>query len=192
MVTPIPPARQAAVELARSIISQKPVYLDTETTGIERDDEIVEIAIVDWDGQVIHESYVRPSRPIPAQATRIHGIKDADVQTAKPWPVLWQSIRNLLVGRLLATYNSDFDLRMMQQSQARYRMPWRETFNAVDIMKIYADYKGVWDSSRKSMRYFKLEEAGSFFSIDIPNAHRASADTLLARAVLHSIAELPY
>ncbi|NTU75704.1 MAG: 3'-5' exonuclease [Anaerolineaceae bacterium] len=192
MAAPTPPTRQAAIDLAKSIVAQKPVYLDTETTGVERDDEIVEIAIVEWDGSVLYESYVRPSRPIPAQATRIHGIKDADVQGAKPWPVLWQSIRNLMVGRLLATYNSDFDLRMMQQSQARYRLPWRETFNAIDIMKVYADYKGVWDPNRRSMRYFKLEEAGAFFNINIPNAHRAAADTLLARAVLHSIAELPY
>jgi DNA polymerase III epsilon subunit-like protein len=42
------------------------------------------------------------------------------------------------------------------------------------------------------MRYFKLEEAGRFFQIPLPNAHRSAADALLTRAVLHSIAGISY
>jgi hypothetical protein len=42
------------------------------------------------------------------------------------------------------------------------------------------------------MKYFKLEEAGAYFQIPLINEHRSEADALLLRAVLHSIAGLPY
>ena len=34
--------RQNAIMIARQVISQNPVYLDTETTGLEKTDEIVD------------------------------------------------------------------------------------------------------------------------------------------------------
>lgn len=184
--------RQRAVDYARQMIDKQPVYIDTETTGLDRTDEVVEICIVADDGQVLLESLVKPSRPIPPGAIAIHHITDDMVAGAPTWPVLWPTVRASLFNRVVAAYNADFDLRMMMQSHARYRLPWRETFNMLDILKLFSDYRGEWDPMRRSMRYFKLQDAGRFFNISIPNAHRAVADTLLARAVLHSIAGLPY
>ena len=182
-------SRQAAMNLAEKAIESKPVYLDTETTGLEREDEIVEISLVDFDGSELFASLVKPSRPIPADVQRIHGISNEMVAASPAWPIVWARLRNLLFGRTIAAYNSPFDLRMMQQSHARYRLPWRENFTFVDVLPIYSDYRGVWDPIKRSMKYFKLEEAGRFFNISLPNAHRSTADALLTRAVLHCIAE---
>jgi len=186
--TPAQTTQQRAAEIARSILQKNPVYLDTETTGLNSTDEIIEISIIDSDGTPLVETLVKPSRPIPAEATAIHGITNEEVASAPAWPILWPTVRAYLVGKTVAAYNSDFDLRLMQQSHARYRLPWRENLNMLDVMKVYADYRGVWDPNRRSMRYFKLEEAGRHFAIDIGNEHRAAADTLLARAVLLAIA----
>ncbi len=186
------PNRQRAVEYARMMIEKQPVYIDTETTGLDRSDEIVEICIVDHDGQVLLESLIKPSRPIPPDSIRVHNITDEMVAGAPTWPALWPTVRANLFNRVVAAYNSDFDLRMMMQSHGRYRLPWRENFAMLDILKLFSDFRGEWDPMRRSMRYFRLQDAGSFFNIAIPNAHRAAADTLLARAVLHCIAGLPY
>jgi DNA polymerase-3 subunit epsilon len=82
MVAPNLTPRQQAVQLARHVISQNPVYLDTETTGLEKSDEIIEISIIDAAGQVLLNSLVRPSKPIPMNATAIHGISNDQVQKA--------------------------------------------------------------------------------------------------------------
>ena len=179
-------------EMARTLIAQKPVYIDTETTGLEKDDEVVEISIIDSDGSRLFSSLVKPSRPIPPSVQRIHHITDQDVASAPAWPILWPRIRSFLYSRPVAAYNAPFDYRMMQQSHARYRLPWRDNLNMVDVLPIYSDYRAVWDPTRRSMKYFKLEEAGAYFHIPLLNEHRSEADALLVRALLYSIAGLPY
>ena len=185
-------SKSNAIELARKIIEQKPVYLDTETTGLDRDDEIVEISIVDFDGSLLFSSLVKPSRPIPPDAQRIHHISNTDVASAPAWPILWPNVRSYMYGRTIAAYNTSYDLRMMQQSHARYHLTWRESLKSIDVLAIFSDFRGVWDPVRRSMKFFKLKEAGAFFNIPLLNEHRSEADALLVRAVLHSIAGKAY
>ena len=182
-------SRQRARQKARQALAQKPVYLDTETTGLDRTDEIIEISIIDDDGVTLLESMVRPSKPIPPDATRIHGITNEMVSRAPFWPLLWPDIRTLLSGKLVVIYNVDFDLGMMRQMASRYKIQWREDFTTVDLLKVYADYRSEWDPRHRSNRYFSLEKAGQQCRIPLPNAHRSTADTLLTRALLHYIAE---
>lgn len=188
MLSSSPSARLLAIETAQKVLKEDPLYLDTETTGLGRDDEIIEISIVDNQGNVAFESLVRPSKPIPADSTRIHQIHDADVHAAAPWPIVWQQARAVLVNRLIVMYNQEFDMRMLQQTHTIYRMPWKDRLNAFDLMKLYAQFRGEWDAARRAYRFHSLAAAGKSCAISLPNAHRATADTLLTRAVLHYIA----
>ncbi len=192
MTTPSTAASQRAVQFSRNVLQQKPVYLDTETTGLSKTDEIVEISVIDFDGASLFESLVRPTQPIPPESSRIHHITSEMVRIASPWPLVWPQLKPILAGRIIGIYNADFDLRMMQQSMERFRMPWRESFKTFDILKLFSDFRSEYDPIKRSNRYFKLEDAGRFFNISLPNAHRATADTLLTRAVLHCIAGVPY
>lgn len=191
MIAPALTPRQQSIQLAARVLAQKPIYLDTETTGLEKTDEIVEITILDDGGGVLFNSLVRPSQPIPQKASAIHGISNDEVQKAAPWPILWPQIRPLLVGKVIVAYNSDFDHRMLQQSHARYRMPWKETLSFFDLLKLYSQWRGEWDPQRRSWKYFSLDAAGKSANIALPNAHRATADTLLTRALLHYLAGEP-
>jgi len=181
--------RQRTIETARRVRATHPVYVDTETTGLERSDEIIEISIVDDDGSVLLETLVKPSQSIPADATRIHGITNQEVKNERTWPVIWPTIRGLLFGRLIVFYNQDFDLRMMQQSHARYNLPWKDKLNTFDLLKLYAEYRGDWDPIRRAYRYHSLANAGRDCHIPLPNAHRSTADSLLTRALLHYISD---
>ena len=180
--------RQNAIMIARQVIEQNPVYLDTETTGLEKSDEIVEISIIDDAGNVLLDSLVKPSQSISAGATRIHGITNEMVQKSFAWPILWQQVRPLLIGKTIVAYNSDYDYRLIMQSHARYRLPWKDNLTFFDLLKLYSSFRGDWDSARRSWRYFSLEQAGKSANIDLPNAHRSTADTLLTRELLHYIA----
>ena len=77
-----PPTREAAVRNARDTLALGPLIVDTETTGLGDDAEIVEIAVVDSQGSIVFDSLVKPSRPIPREASDIHGITNAAVAGA--------------------------------------------------------------------------------------------------------------
>jgi DNA polymerase III subunit epsilon len=176
-------SRQQAILNANNILKHDPVFLDTETTGLDKNAEIVEIAIVDNQGNILFEQLFKPSQPIPPNVTRINGITNDMVMSKPSWAILWPEIRSHIYGRTIGMYNAGFDLRMMQQSLVRYNLPWKDKFNTFDIMKLYAQYQGVWDPKRGSYKNHKLEAAGNYFNIPIPNSHRAAEDTLLTRAV---------
>ena len=175
--------RAQAVEFAKQYLEQKPVYLDTETTGIDANSEIVEITIVDHTGEILLDTLVKPQRRIPPEVIKIHGITNEMVADAPTWPVLWPTIRSMLVGKLIGAYNSEFDMRMIQRTDTLYQLPWKENLQDFCIMKLFAQFIGQWDPRRRGYRYFKLEQAGRTCKINIPNSHRSVDDTLLARAV---------
>jgi DNA polymerase III epsilon subunit-like protein len=184
--------KQQVIEYAIKKIESRPVYLDTETTGLENSDEIIEIAIVDEQGKGIYNSFIKPSRPIPAESTRINNITNQMVSQSPTWPEAWPKIKSLLLGRSIGMYNAPFDIRMIEQTMNLYRIPFKEKMYAFDILKVYSDFRGVWDHRKRAMRRFRLEAAGEELGIPIPNSHRALDDTLLTRAVFHGIAGLPY
>jgi len=182
-------ARQAAIQTARSELKLAPVYLDTETTGLESGAEIVDICIVDHDGAILVDSLVKPKRKIPRQVIRIHGITNEMVKDAPTWLDLWPEVEAALRGRRVAIYNADFDVRMMQQSHQKYQMRWQlQEAGFVCIMKLYAQFYGEWNYCFGSWRWQKLEAAGRQCEISLLNTHRARDDALLAREVLHYVA----
>src|SRR5687768_2243975 len=71
-------ARQWAATLLRS---EGWVVLDTETSGVNRDAEVVQVAVVHPSGTTLFDACVRPVGPVPAAAAAIHGLRD-DVLSA--------------------------------------------------------------------------------------------------------------
>ena len=180
--------RTEAIEIAREKLSLDPIFLDTETTGLDDYSEIVEVCIVDHDGDILYDSLVKPTRKIPLDAARIHGITDLKVQNAPNWAQVWGEVKLILAGREVGIYNADFDLRMIRQSNAKYNLKWQpEAYFC--IMKLYAQFYGSWNNARRSYRWQSLEAAGRQCRIPLLNAHRAKDDTLLARAVLLHMAK---
>lgn len=183
-------ARQAAIEEAARIVALNPIYLDTETTGLESWDEIIEVGVVDSSGKVLLETLIKPQGPIPPDATRIHGISDREVRSAPTWRQIWPQLERILEGRHLAIYNAEYDVRMMKQSHARYAMSWTSpSMQTHCIMQLYARFRGEWHPARRSFRWHSLDAAGKHCGIQLSNTHRAVDDTLLARAVLLHMAE---
>lgn len=99
-------------------------FFDIEATGATpRADRIVEIAILRLlpNGQQDFHNYrVNPGMPIPPEATRIHGISDADVASCPLFPAIAKELLALLENCDLAGYNvSRFDIPMLQEEFLR-------------------------------------------------------------------------
>lgn len=183
-------SRIQAIQTARELLKLHPVYLDTETTGIDSSSEIIEICIIDDEERILYQSLVKPTRPIPKDAVNIHGITDELVHNAPNWLRVWPEVERVLRDRVIGIYNAEFDLRMIQQTNQRYHIYWNTALfsNHFCLMKLFAQYYGEWNTWRQSYRWQSLETAGRYLHIPIPNSHRALDDTRLARAVHLAIA----
>jgi DNA polymerase-3 subunit epsilon len=182
--------RIEAILMARKKLELNPIYLDAETTGMEERDEIIEIAIIDHDGSTLVDSLVKPVGKISPDVHAIHGISDEMVKSAPTWPEMWQLLEKSMRGRVVGIYNADFDIRMMKQTHQINQLLWEPPYtDYVCIMKLYAQFYGEWNSSARSYRWQKLDAARWQCNLNLPNTHRAKDDTLLARAILHYMAD---
>jgi DNA polymerase-3 subunit epsilon len=182
--------RLIASQKARELISQDPVYLDTETTGLGSYDEVIEIAVIDDRAITLYNSLVKPRGKIDPEAGRIHGITPDMLETAPGWLDVWGQVKAILANRRIGVYNVEFDRRLINQSCDRAGIPRSmPEGHFFDIMKIYAQFYGARDPYRGTYRYQSLEQAGRQCVIPLPNSHRATDDCLLARALLHFMAD---
>jgi DNA polymerase-3 subunit epsilon len=182
--------RRSVIFEAQALLADRPVYLDTETTGLHLSAEVIEIGIVDDDANVLFDSLVRPRGKIDPAAARVHGITLEELREAPTWEQIWPEAETVLMGRRIGVYNVEFDLRLLKQSHTRSWLRWSlPDSNFFDIMKLYARFYGDWDPFRRSFRFQSLELAGRQCGIRLPNAHRAVDDCLLTRALLHHMAE---
>lgn len=167
------PAGDPAQRLAKRLRLVRPLaFIDLETTGIScQVDRIVEIAVVvvQPDGGVIRWNHlVQPGRPIPPEATTVHGIGDPDVRDAPRFEALAGELVRLLDGCDFGGYNvGRFDLKMLAAELARAGVPFDVSKSrVVDAMTIY--HKNERRDLDAAVRFYcGRNHAGG---------HRASAD----------------
>lgn len=163
------------------------VYLDTETTGLGYEDEVVDIAVVGAGGEVLLDTLVRPLRPIPAVASAIHGLTDSDVAAAPSWDLIYPRLRECVCDRVVVVYNAEFDRRLIGQCCTRWGLE-EVVADWHCAMRAYADFFGE-PGRGGGYRWHPLERAVRTFGA-VPGGHRALADALACRAVVLGMAAM--
>ena len=118
-------------------------FFDLETTGtrIGRD-RIVQIGIVRLLADGTRERFqtlIAPGIPIPAEATAVHGITDADVADAPSLEAMARTILDELAGCDLAGFNLlRFDIPFLAEELHRVGFDWdHASLRVVDVQRIY-------------------------------------------------------
>ena len=92
------------------------VYLDTETTGVADDDEMVELTIIDDDGEPLINTLIKPKfHRTWAGAQRVHGISPLDVRHAPTQDEISDDIRKVVKGKRVVIYNAPFDSKFLPE-----------------------------------------------------------------------------
>ncbi len=137
--------------------------IDCETTGLGRQDRIVEIAVVTLDSQTWeptdeYDTLINPERDVGPVG--VHGITATMVEAAPMFAEVAAALRRRLHGSILVAHNLPFDTRMLRQE---------------------FDRLGVAFSAGAGLCTFratgeKLIAACQRFGIRLNNQHRALAD----------------
>ncbi|MGA3398391.1 MAG: 3'-5' exonuclease [Acetobacteraceae bacterium] len=88
------------------------LFHDIETTGLSVTDRIVEVGVVDDEGEAVFLSLINPGIPLPAEVTAIHGTTDRMLHGAPDFDAVQAGLREILAEDGTAViYNADFDRR---------------------------------------------------------------------------------
>ena len=186
MKHPFPKLKNEAIQLAGQCFQAKEacVILDTETTGLGNGDEVIEIAVIGLDGELLLDTLIKPKkrRSIPKEAYAVHGISMEMLKEAPSYADIQQSLADLLHQKTVLVYNSEFDERLLMQTAIKngFDIP---AANWMCIMKMYSAFRGeiVSRKGQQDFRWHKLPNAG----------HRAVEDCYAALEVLKIMAFSP-
>lgn len=154
--------RELSMKWAGDLLSGDFVILDTETTGLTDEDEIVQIAVIDPTGKALLNTYVQPLRAgrllekhDGLSASDINGITPDMLTNAPIWPDVYAQLATILTGKRVVIYNAAFDERMIQDN-CRLHGIVPAPFEAECAMLEYARWYGVWSSYFKDYRWQPL------------------------------------
>jgi DNA polymerase III epsilon subunit-like protein len=157
---------------ARSLI------IDTETVGSGGTIEIIEIAIGDCEGGIVHHSLVHPVYNKPPRPTKEQRFDGSEFEVAPYWEEVWEKIAPLIDNRLLIAYNASFDCRALAAERARHRQPSKER-----------GWRCAMQFVKKSVgtkKNLTLSEACALYGLEAGN-HRADRDVLATWRLLSSL-----
>lgn len=103
---------------------------DTETTGLlPHKDQVVQLgALRVLNGRIITEEaldlLVDPGRPIPAAATRVHGITDAMVAGAPNIDTAARQFHHFARDAVIVAHNAPFDMAFLRREEKRLKLTW--------------------------------------------------------------------
>jgi DNA polymerase-3 subunit epsilon len=176
--TTLPPETLAA--LGALALDRPLVVFDLETTGADRlTDRIVEIAALRFGpGGAVEtfETRVNPGVKIPREATRVHGIGDADVAGLPAFPAIAGRVLAFFADADLAGYSvRAFDVPVLSREFALANVPFAlDGRRIVDMQTIY--FRREPRDLAAAVRVFAgREHAG---------AHSALADAIASAEVL--------
>lgn len=170
-------------ELCKEFLSSEDyVILDTETTGLNRWDEIIELAILDMKGNTLYESLFNPLESIPNEATQIHGITNEMVQNSPSFLEEWETIWSILKDKTVLIYNSRFDVNMIYQTLEKSDLLFcDDSFKSFCVMEFFKDYID-------SRRWVKLSDACDLMGVEVEQNHRATDDCKMVLELIKAIA----
>jgi len=147
------------------------VVFDLETTGLEADCRIVQIAITR--GERIFQSLVNPEMPIPPESTEIHRIKDEDVADAPIFKDIADDVLDFMAGGILSGFNiRKFDVPVLKRELGRIdkKLP------PLPILDLFELNQKM---NPRSLAWFHKQYTGK--AMDSEEAHDAVYDCICTR-----------
>lgn len=181
-------AKRLKGDLLLEIIPSSYIVFDLETTDLNiYKAEIIEIsAIKIINGEVLEtfSELIKPTKPIPKRITKITGITDLDVYSARSVNDVLKDFLNFIGDHILVGYNiHSYDTNILYDAVTKLYN--RNLDN--DYIDVYHFARKHIDKEEALIPNYKLTTICDFFNIDSSNAHRALSDCYMCDACYQSI-----
>lgn len=141
------------------------IVLDTETTGLdEQIDELLQVSIIDGDGNTLYNSYLHPLRKRKWQdAERVNDISPDTVANA---PTILNEVAKIhkivSSAKTIVGYNIDFDLRF----SSAVGIDVSDNAEIVDVMPIFSEIYGEWNDYYGEYKWQNLTTCADYYGYD--------------------------
>lgn len=143
-----------SVRWSNEILKTGFVILDTETTGLHSP-QIMQIGIINQDGDVLLDTLVKPTEPCTDDALAIHCITDEMVANAPTYDKIYDDIVAAIAGQNVVIYNAPFDTDALYHSRRPYNLDAID-FKYTCAMELYSQYCGQWSVYHHSYTWQQL------------------------------------
>lgn len=150
------------------------IVIDTETTGIKSWDDILQVSIIDFEGNVLFNKYMKPVKVTEwPQAEAIHGISPEMVKDCENILYYKEEIQSIVdEADLIIGYNNSFDMGILADKGIIAKGK-----EQVDVMQIFAEIYGDWNEYHQSYRWQKLTKCADYYGYEWEeDAHNALGD----------------
>ena len=166
-----------------SELSADTIVIDTETTGLsEMDDELLQVSIIDYDGNTLYNSYLRPLRMTSwEEAEAVNHISPQMVAFA---PNIYDEMPKinaiLRKAKTIIGYNPYFDRNFIGCSGG---ISFSDK-QLIDVMELFAPIYGEWNEEHREYKWQRLITCAEYYGYDWGEgtAHDSLAD---CRATLY-------
>lgn len=141
--------RIATTRWAQEVLAKPCLTLiDTETTGLRSEDEVVQVACVSRHGHVLLNALMRPSRVglMTPDAAAVNGLRARDLDES---PLAFRDIATaltvLIQGRSVVAFHASFDERLVRQTYQRVGLDAPLAKEWIDLKRPYSIWVGAWD-----------------------------------------------
>ena len=160
------------------------VIFDLETTGIScTSDEVVEISAVKVEGGVVVDEFttlVNPGRPIPYQATSVHGITNEMVENSPMFREALADFNDFIGDSVIIGHNiHTFDMKFIQRDAQKYfgKYIGNDYIDTLEIARLYLP----------ELPGRSLVELADHYGIESQGAHRALNDCRMNQQVFECL-----
>ncbi|MEZ4754181.1 MAG: 3'-5' exonuclease [Bdellovibrionota bacterium] len=155
------------------------IAFDLETTGTKPgQDEIVEIGAVKFTKgkpAAEFEILVKPTRTIPEDAIKVHGITNEMVAAAGGFPDALAKFTDFCGDSMLVAHNAAFDAKFITHFVTAAELP--------APTGLIIDSYGIAKQTMRDLYNFRLEGLAKHFGIKQGEFHRAKADSRMCGEV---------
>jgi len=169
------------IEEARAIIDMEGlVFLEVDTTGLTKYDEVCRVLLLNINKQIIDDILVKPGRELNEGAANANGLTMQDLENAETFPQAYEHIREVLRGRYIVSYGLQFDEKAINQTCEIYRLP---------TIKLIGDCLQQRAGKYWGKSSIKLSEAAHSIGDEMPaRPHQTAHDRAMAQqSVLYAM-----
>ncbi len=135
--------------------------IDTETTGLNpEEDEILQLSIIDTNGELVYDSYFRPERHTSWEdAEKINRITPETVKNAPTIKEMLPLLNAVFADcGVIIGYNTGFDLAFLRNAGIEFR----EDIKVIDVQAMFMPIAGEWDWQQNRYKWQSLVKCAEY------------------------------